>query len=167
MTAYSTPTRNRTSYLPGQPRKDPDAERNFQTTPKSNTISTVSHNHPKPAVIFNKDGIETIASDKILANRTKRLANDSEVNFRPSQNPLDEDIPASTISTESNVLTETAVTVTSTIPGIAQPVSSISTVTLDPASVSISSAPQSTPNGAASLFRGPVTPVTLDNQLQL
>ena len=51
MTAYSTPTRNRHPYLPLQPRKNPDAERNVQTTPKSNTTSTVSHAHPKPAVL--------------------------------------------------------------------------------------------------------------------
>ena len=76
------------------------------------------------------------------------------MNFWPSQNPLDEDIPASTISTERDVLAETAVTVTATTPVIAQPVSSISAVTLDQTSVFISS---------ASLFRDPLTPVTLDN----
>ena len=138
VTAYSTPTRPRNPYLPLQPRKNPDAERNAsQTTPKSNTATNVRHAHTKPAVIFSRDGLENITVEKILANRTKRLAHESEVNFRLSQNPLDENIPGSTVSTESEPLVETAVTVAATIAGVTQQMAAGSTVTLDPSSASV------------------------------
>ena len=71
----------------------------------------MSNTNPNPAVIFSRDGLENITVERILANRTKRLGQESEINFRLSQNPLDENIPGSEVSIESEPLVEPVVTV--------------------------------------------------------
>ena len=92
MGAFSTPTRARNQYLPLQPRKNPDNERNVTpTTPNPKAYATVI---PKPTTIFTKDGLEEITVERIQDNRAKRLGK-SEINFRNSQNPLNDNIPDS------------------------------------------------------------------------
>ena len=62
--------------------------------------------------------------ERIQANRAKRLG-ESEINFRLSQNPLNDNVPGSKVSTESEPLAEQVATISAAVSAVIQPAAGV------------------------------------------
>ena len=100
----------------------------------------------------------------IMANRAKRHANNTEVTIMPAHDLLNENLAASTISTEEEInLPDKAAIISVTTTTAVQPIPASSTAPLqDQVPVSIFSVPQSTPEGASALFTEPLGALTIE-----